>query len=390
MNIQDKEFPYDNTKMNAIKAYFKNKANPKKHMKYTFSNEGNLDIYDVKKGEIIDTIKLDYYRPITKEEYEIIDKIRIDAIVEVEEQIDIEKSLLRQAYADYKETNNASQVVEHNNEISNLEKKKVFLRSPVKTLINFPESIEKRTIYFDIPFEKRKIEDVSQMVYRDFPLWKLYGKYTASKEVHEATKRTSIVEGEVYLKNGKIARIFNEEKDENGFLSVFTVKDFVYGNKKYSSPYQAFEVYRLTELGYEEPAKKIEETRAILRIKILAKQFTQPMKNTKAVWKDILREFYTQHIEYLQKLTKTNDDILVFANTIPYLGGIGVAGQDEVIDSLKWKSPNIVGEVLMEIRSELKETPVSKAPTFKSSTKTEEQVEAAKKGSIIASMKRRA
>lgn len=390
MNIQDKEFPYDNTKINAIKAYFKNKANPKKHMKYTFSNEGNLDTYDVKKGEIIDTIKLDYYRPITKEEYEIIDKIRIDAIVEVEEQIDIEKSLLRQAYADYKETNNASQVVEHNNEISDLEKKKVFLRSPVKTLINFPESIEKRTIYFDIPFEKRKIENVSQMVYRDFPLWKLYGKYTASKEVHEATKRTSIVEGEVYLKNGKIARIFNEEKDENGFLSVFTVKDFVYNNTKYSSPYQAFEVYRLKELGYEDLAKKLMETRAINYIKIKVKQFTEPMKNTKAVWKDILREFYTQHIEYLEKLTKTNDDILVFANTKPYLGGIGVAGQDEVLDSLKWKSPNIVGEVLMEIRSELKETPVSKAPTFTESAKTEEQVEAAKKGSIIASMKRRA
>ena len=392
MNIQDSEFPYDSTKRNAIKAYFKNKANPPKHMKYSFSNEGNLEVYNVKEGKVTDTIQLDYYRPNTQEEYDAIDKIRLDAIIEIEEKIDIEKSLLRTAYADYKEGKEAAGVVEHNNEITQLEKQKIFLRSPIRDLINlsYDEGVEKRTIYFDIPFEKRKINGVSQIVYRDFPLWKLYGKYTASKEVHEATKRTSLVQGEVYLKNGKIARIFNDEKDENGFLSVFNVKDFVYKNTKFSSPYQAFEVYRLKEIGYEEIAKKLMESRAINYIKIKAKQFTEPMKNTKTVWKDILREFYEQHSEFLQKLVKTNDDILVFANTIPYLGGIGVAGQEEVLDSLKWKSPNIVGEVLMELRSELKETPVSKAPTFKESAKTEEQVAASKKGSIIASMKRRA
>ena len=387
--IEDKEFPYDVNKQKAIASYFKNKGRPKKNIQYNYSYEGDLETYDVKKGEVIDTISLQYYRGITKEEFETLEEDRKNAIIFIEEKIDTQKTLLREAYETYKTTHDAMSVVEYNNEITSLEKQKMLLRSPVKDLISFKDSVEKRRVYFDMPFEKRVVEDLSYMFYRDFSLWKMYGKYTNSKDVHEATKRTSLVKGQVYLKNGKIARIFNDAEEENGFLSVFNVKDFVYEDTQFSSPYQAFEVSRLQELGFEEPAAKLLETRAIKFIKIKAKQYTTPMKNTKAVWKDILRNFYQQQKEYLDLLVKTDDDILIFGNTIPYLGGIGIAGQEEIVSGA-WKTPNIVGEVLMELRSELKEAPETKAESFSKSVITEEEQAKAKNGAIIGTLKRMA
>lgn len=386
--IEDKEFPYDSKKQKLIQAYFKSKAKPKKNMQYTYSYDGDLETYDNKKGELIDTIKLDYYTNITKEEYESIETERKNAIIVIEEMIDIKKELLRKAYETYKITRDATPVVEYNNEVTNLEKQKMFLRSSIREIIPFADSFEKRKIYFDMPFEKRMVDDVSYMFYRNFPLWKMYGKYTASKEVHEATKRTSLVQGQVYLKNGKIARIFNEPEEENGFLSIFNVNEFVYKDTQYASPYQAFEIYRMKELGNEEAAKDLLSTRAIRLIKIKGKRYATPMKNTKDAWKDILREFYQQNNEAMEKLIKTNDDILIFGNTIPYLGGIGIAGQEEIISG-KWKTQNIVGEVLMELRSELKEAPETKTETYNDSVVTEEEQANAKKGAILSAMKRK-
>ena len=388
MDIENKEFPYDINKQKAIKSYFKDKANPKKNMRYNYSNDGNLEVYDVKKGEVIDKISLDYYRPITKDEFDTLDTERINTIIAIEEQIEVQKLLLRKAYIDYKETNDVGEVVVINQEITNLEKQKVLLRSPVRFIKSFDETIEKRSIYFDMHFEKRKVADVSYMVYRDLPLWTLYGKYTSSADVHQAAKQTSLVEGQVYLKNGKIARIFNNVEDDNGFLSIFNVKEFVYKKTNYLAPYQAFEVLRLTELGFVEVATKIMNSRAINFMKIKGKQFSDPLKNTKIVWKDILTEYAQQNNDLLEALMKTNDDVLVFANTTPYLGGVGLAGQD-AIDSAKWKYPNIVGEVLMEIRSEFKENEKTKAEAFTQSVVSEEDVEKKKKAAIINVMKNR-
>ena len=223
-------FPYDLKTQEEIKAFFKNKLKSKKKYTYSISNEGNLEKYDSKSGDLLSSITLKYYRPLTKEEIQEMENVRVEEIIKLEEEIDIQKALLRKAYDEYKETKVAINVVRINQEITELESKKVLLRSPVRDFINL-ESVEKRRIYFDNPYESRKEEFVYQMFYRDFPLWKLYGKYTDSKESYETLekKETSLVAGEVVLANGKIARIFGDIEDEyNGFMSIYNINDFVY------------------------------------------------------------------------------------------------------------------------------------------------------------------
>jgi predicted NAD-dependent protein-ADP-ribosyltransferase YbiA (DUF1768 family) len=386
-------FPYDSQTQNEIKTFFKNKLKSKKKYTYSISNEGNLETYDSKTGELINSIVLKYYRPLTKEEINEMEREKVESIIQVEEQIDIQKAMLRKAYQDYKETKVATDVLRINQEIANLEAQKVLLRSPVREIMDL-QSIEKRSIYFDMPQEKRKEEIVYKMFTRDFPLWKLYGRYTDSKESYETIekKRVSLVPGEVVLANGKIARIFGSPQDEfNGFMSIYNINDFVYQDTRFSSPYQAFEAYRLTEAGAEDLRNKILQSRSIKYIHITSKKNMTPLKNTKNVWKDILRAYYEQNPELIKKLIETNEDVLVFGDTSKYVGGVGfVTGQDEILDAKKWKTPNLVGEALMELRTEFKEGfEVKEGGSFKESAKTEEEINKQRKSAIINVMRKR-
>ena len=408
-SIKDSDFPYDETKQNQIKAFFNHIATKKEKKKdkifYKRNPEtGNLEIFDKKSGDLVSSIPLFYYRPITKEEIDTMKTERLDAIIALEEQIDIQKSLLRKAYIEFKNTKNSETFIQINNEIKDLELKKTFLRSPVRDT-KIIESIETRQINLDKEFEIRKSYDIQISIYRDFPLWKLYGRYTDSKEVVDVAEQetTVLLTGELFLKNGKIARIFNDIDNDNKNLSIFIQRDFVYNDVRYSSPYQAFEAIRLLELGYEDLRNEIINTRGTRLIRLISKKINKPLRDTKTIWRDILLNFYQQNEDLLEVLLNTNNDILVFGNSIAYLGGVGInAGDDEILDISLWKKikynniilePNILGNVLMELRSEFKEKDkkdlVKVGGSFTESSKTEEDEEKAKKAAIIHHMKKR-
>jgi predicted NAD-dependent protein-ADP-ribosyltransferase YbiA (DUF1768 family) len=408
-SIKDPDFPYDETKQKQIKAFFNHIATKKEKKKdkifYKRNPEtGNLEIFDKKTGDLVSSIPLLYYRPITKEEIDTMKTERIDAIISLEEEIDIQKSLLRKAYTEFKNTKNSETFIQINNEIKDLELKKTFLRSPVRDT-KIIESIETRQINLDKEFEVRKLYDVQISIYREFPLWKLYGRYTDSKEVIDVAEQetTKLLPGELFLKNGKIARVFNDIDNDNKNLSIFIQREFVYNDVRYSSPYQAFEAIRLLELGYEDLRNEILNTRGTRLIRMISKKINKPIRDTKLIWRDILLNFYQQHEDLLDGLLNTNNDILVFGNSVPYLGGVGInAGDDEVLDVSLWKNikysstileSNIVGNVLMELRSDFREKDkrdlVKVGGSFTESSKTEEDEENAKKAAIIHHMKKR-
>jgi predicted NAD-dependent protein-ADP-ribosyltransferase YbiA (DUF1768 family) len=408
-SIKDPDFPYDETKQKQIKAFFNHIATKKEKKKdkifYKRNPEtGNLEIFDKKTGDLLSSIPLFYYRPITKEEIDIMEKERIDSIIALEEKIDIQKSILRNEYNEFKTTRSSDRFIQINNEIKDLELQKTFLRSPVRN-VKIVDTIETRDIDLEKEFEVRKSYDIQFSIYRDFPLWKFYGRYTDSKEVLDSSEQESItlLQGQLFLKNGKIARIFNDIDNDNKNLSIFTQRDFVYNDVRYSSPYQAFEAVRLLELGYEDLRNEVLKTRGSRLIKNIGRKINKPINDTKLVWRDILLNFYQQHEDLLNELLNTKNDILVFGNSISYLGGVGInAGDDDVLDVSLWKTikhnsiilePNILGNVLMELRTEFREKDkrdlVKVEETFTESTKTEEEQEKDKKAAIINTMKKR-
>lgn len=385
----DSGLPYDTQKRQSIITFFKKKSRKSSGRNkdvYTINENGDLITSDIK-GTTLSTIILQYYRAYSKDEFESLEKERIEKIIELENKIDEQKKLLREAETDEEEFN-------RNSELTHLEKCKSTIINPY-AVVKRVKYLERRDVNLEEKEEKRKAKEVYQFVRRDFTLWNMYGKYTQFKEVLESSEQKGIrlEPGEVFLNNGRVARFFNENDLNNEFLSVFLVRDFVYNDTKFSSPYQAFEVTRLMELNKEDLATKVLGTRSIKQIRYFVRELREAFDETKAVWEEIFEEFYKQHPDLIKELIKTKDCILAFANTNPYLGGIGLTIEDERrLDTSLWKS-NVVGEVLMRLRSnfmqEIIQEEAQDGGKVTKSVITEEEMEANKKGSIINAMKKR-
>ena len=392
INIPD--LPYSPATQIAIKEYYKFIASGKTSstLVYKQNQNGNLETYDKKSGELVSSIPLYYYRPITKQEFDEMDALRVQTIIDIEEQIDIQRELLRKAHIEYVTTKDASNFMTINATLNNLELKKVNARTAIRDTKEI-ESIDKRDIELEKIHEKRKAKNIFVNIYRDFLLWKLYGRYTDSKDVVESSETITLEKGEVFLKSGKIARIFNDIDEENNNLSIFKIKEFKYKDIKYLSPYQAFEAIRLAEAGYDSLRDEVMKSRTIRNIRLIGKKISTPLKDTYSLWMDILENYYNQHPELKKDLLATNSDILVFANATVYIGGIGIAGTEDVLDPEKWKTlktlePNIVGKILMTLRNRFKEENES-APLEGGSIDKKKIALEKKKAAIIHHMKNR-
>jgi predicted NAD-dependent protein-ADP-ribosyltransferase YbiA (DUF1768 family) len=393
-SIEDPDFPYSEEIQSKVKTFFtkmtkKPNKRSKKREYYIISEKGDLVTLDDKK-EVISTIVLQYYRPYSTEELETIEKARIDAIIEVEEEIEAQKKL-------YREEDDMELKFNINSEIQNLELKRNYFISPYKTIKDV-KKIDISEIILDEKKETRKMGDtVFQLVTRNFPLWKLYGKYTPNKEILNVTEQKGVrlEPGEVFLTNGRVARLFNKEDDEhNGFLSIYLIKDFVYNDINFSSPYQAFEYTRLKLQKEDALADKLLTTRSVRSIRHWVRETRAVIPQIEQLWGEILKEFYTQHPDLMKKLLETKDDILAFVSKAKYLGGIGIDIDDEQrFDTSAWKNKNIVGEALMKLRSEMlqgdKEAESKQAVEYDDSVVSEEEVENKKKGAIISAMKKK-
>ena len=370
-----------------MKNFFKKLAKKSNNKEfYGYDNNGNLIVTD-KDNKILSVIELEYYRPYSKNEFEEMEKERLETIIEIEQRIEAQKKFLESA-------ENIEDEFNIYLEIQSLEKQRTFTISPYN-IVKQVKSLEVRDVQMDEAEEKRKQKLVLQNVRREFPLWKLYGKYTKSKEVLDASEQKGIrlQAGEVFLTNGRVARFFNNSELNNEFLSIFLVKDFVYNDTKFSSPYQAFEVTRLMEVGKEDLAKKVLNTRSVKTIKYYVREIQNILPDTKELWKEILETYYKQDTDLIKELINTKDCILVFANTNPYLGGIGLTSEDpKRLDTKNWKQ-NIVGEVLMELRSEfmqgVKDEQGAQEGGYTNSTVSEKEIEQRKNSAIINAMKKR-
>jgi ribA/ribD-fused uncharacterized protein len=69
----------------------------------------------------------------------------------------------------------------------------------------------------------------------------------------------------------------------------------------------------------------------------------------------ILRAKFTQNLELRKQLLNTEDKVLANADARDKYWGIGTSASTAIAkDPKKWKGENLLGKLLMEIRTELK------------------------------------
>jgi hypothetical protein len=94
------------------------------------------------------------------------------------------------------------------------------------------------------------------------------------------------------------------EDEETPFHPAF-MREFVYEETRYVSPYQAYQAERFRELDLPEIKNQILKTRSARTIHNIAAKEPTDVKYPKELWEQILEAYYTQHKDLATRLKDT-------------------------------------------------------------------------------------
>ena len=274
---------------------------------YTYTAEGNLQISGVR-GVPDTIIRMDKtFVKLKVEDYETLAQARKEALKNAEADYEAALGALRIAYERYKEekdTSSAEAVVLANKIVE--EKNKIVSRAA------FPEvwtdvitriQTNKVLLQYD-PYETRTLGyPVFLFKHHDLPLQEAWGHYE-ERGAGEDEDNEETMEG-----GGLRIRFITDVEDKStGHFHPFYVRNFVFHETEYCSPYQAYQAERFKELGEEELRKQILGTRSGRTMHTLALRNTTLPKTPQALWEDILFHFFHQHKDLAKELEATGSD----------------------------------------------------------------------------------
>jgi len=394
------EIPYTEDEKNDIEDFFKGMTGRYKS-RYKIGPSGQLQVFS-KENTLLKTIQLKHYRPITTEERSAMEESRKEKLAALDTLFEKKRNELREALVNYKATGAIEPVLIANQEVEDIELKRVLVRTPVRNVTRIPIPVAKEVL-FEEPYEERKLfgaynlfgiyDPLAEGIYyferKSFPSSLFYGRYEDAR-VAVPEESTQVVEesgkGRVRLETGSIARIFDEADDEhNGFLSPGYPVDFIFKETKYSSAFQAYEAERMKELNNERVRAALLKTRSVRTIRTLTRKETANVKNPRKLWTEIFTALFAQHPELAKKLDSTGTDTLVYADP---LGGVALARDDKkILQPTNWPQENIVGNVLEVMRARIREKGVGElappAGGARESVITEDEQKKARVAAII-------
>ena len=270
--------------------FYKNRV--KNPNQYTYTPEGNLRIQGVE-GIADETIPLKAYTALRPEEHKEIEDQRFESLVLLEEEYETILTELRATHESYKagETD-ASRVVEINQKLRDVSLKINHAAYPERW-IKYAANPEIRMILLNEIYERRKLGyDVAIVKRSDLSRQIVWGKYRDETE--------QVIQGQT---GGSNDVIFIEGED-TPFHPAF-MREFVYEDTRYVSPYQAYQAERFKELDLPEIKNQILKTRSARTIHNIAAKEPTDAKYPKELWEQILEAYYTQHKDLATRLKDT-------------------------------------------------------------------------------------
>ena len=373
----------------------------------SYTDQGNLKLDD---GELT----LMSYIPLEPSNRDAMEQERLDAIAALEEEIVQARNVLREAH----NSGLVPSILRANQAVTELEVRRTAKRSAVRELIHL-DNPPTRDILLDQPYETRKLvyastlpyqyytegkkgekakdpfeKEVVQLLLRDFPPTRFYGRYVPSEQARKAASTEAPEEAfRQTLKDGRKARImFDTEDTINGFMSPMWPVEVTLNNTRYFTALQAYECERAKELGNDTLRAALLKTRSARMVRTLTQKITDHPADAKGLWLSIYTALYQQHPELKARLMEIGTDAIVYADARPGPSGIGISDKDmAVLDPTKWKGENAVGLAQETVRSKERESVLEEAPagTVTESVITEEDQNAARVGAIINSRRNR-
>ena len=272
------------------------KARLKDPLHYTYSEQGDLQIQGAK-GKNDEIIRLKSHTALRPEERKELEDKRLEKLQELEVKYEEILNELRETVASYKlGASTAAGVVAVNEklrDITLLRSKEAYPERWIKNEVN-PDI---NTILLALTYERRKMTyDIGLLKRSDISRENVWGRYR-----EDAIASTDQAEGQA---GGGINDVFFIEDQENPFHPAF-MREFVYEETRYVSPYQAYQAERFKELEMPDIKAQILKTRSARTIHNIAEKEPTDVKYPKELWEQILEAFYTQHADVGTRLKDT-------------------------------------------------------------------------------------
>ena len=272
------------------------KARLKDPLHYTYSEQGDLQIQGAK-GKNDEIIRLKSHTALRPEERKELEDKRLEKLQELEVKYEEILNELRETVASYKlGASTAAGVVAVNEklrDITLLRSKEAYPERWIKNEVN-PDI---NTILLSLTYERRKMTyDVGLLKRSDISRENVWGRYR--EDAIASTDQGADQAG------GGINDVFFIEDQENPFHPAF-MREFVYEETRYVSPYQAYQAERFKELEMPDIKAQILKTRSARTIHNIAEKEPTDVKYPKELWEQILEAFYTQHADVGTRLKDT-------------------------------------------------------------------------------------
>ena len=153
---------------------------------------------------------------------------------------------------------------------------------------------------------------------------------------------------------------FHNPDEENGFLSNWYLSSFVINGKEFSSVEQYMMYQKAICFKDDTIKKQIMETNDVALIKSLGRSVSNYDDN---VWKIMREEVvfdaslakFSQNNALKKQLIATKNAVLAECAVKDLIWGIGLSMNDpNRFDKTKWRGQNLLGNILMKVREELK------------------------------------
>jgi ribA/ribD-fused uncharacterized protein len=337
-----------------LKRYYKEKA--KKPSQYDYDEDGNL-IEKNREGAVIKTIPLPTYRPPTFEEFDVMERMRMEQIAVATKNFEDARKALREAL-------NAPDALD--NDIVTLNKK-VMEADAILQAIRFPlrhitveDGIEIKALDFEKTAEKRKYPfGVAILQTRPFTLQEQYVRIGRVAP----TPLVSVAEAKA-AEDASVTVILFEDPDTNdfGFLSLNWVVNIDFKGARYHSAKQAIAAELAKTFNDTASLERIVAAETPDEIDYKLEDVPGDAGANEAKWTTTLKELlYDINIikftypELKLRLLETKGAQLGAYIPGDNLLGIGLS-LDNILakNPINWTGQNILGKTLIDIRQKFK------------------------------------
>jgi ribA/ribD-fused uncharacterized protein len=319
---------------------------------HIYDEEGNL-VTKNKQGEVQQTLVIPSYRPLSLEEVDVMEKERQEQIATAMKAYDDAFDKLHDEYQ--RQDRSDQKILQYTREVTEADHQLQFVRYPLR-YVERGEGIEIRRLMFDQPNETRKLPySIGMMKTSPFPLQQLYvrqGVAPAKEALQSVAEIRKAATGPVIL-------FEDSDTNEYGFMAMdwpvqITIRSATYHCAKQALAAELAKTFKDDEkfreiMSAETPA---EVSFDMEDVKASEQEWAEA---TKRILYDVQSAKFRQYPELQERLLATQNATIGAYQPNDTILGIGISLDHlHAKNPIHWKGQNLLGTVLMEIRSTLK------------------------------------